>query len=476
MLGETPLPSAPRSVFDYLSQKDKDRLKNMAAGIASGTAYPKAAPQSQMESPIELSTLKPGVAEAAMKGFQPFAKDPDKQLRYTIYLQSQATPDTAPKLRPMPGQSTEEFKREMGEYAKSAQIFKPVTGAMASRFASSATVEVVGVQHPGLYQPTQEDYAKIDLGKNDESGKEKDEQKQEDPKANAARLNMFGPMTREVRTWIPARLLLKRFGIRDPYPDGVPGDEAPPPSASVSAKNEAWQEEVLKAAPELKVATTSSSAAAADGSKPLKRDLTNIGLGEDEEQGKDTLTYERPAMDIFKAIFASDDEDESDEEPEVKAEDEPAGNDEPTAEAPASVSAPPISQSLTTDAYQPTTNNNGKVDLSTFKPTFVPKLERGEQSKKDKKDKKDKKKKGKIVVSFDVEEDGVASPSVKSKKERPHKRIKEKTIEVEDESMWIEKPPPDVVKDFVLSTSVDPAPDDEVPSHPRGRKRAVDFI
>jgi G patch domain-containing protein 1 len=42
--------------------------------------------------------------------------------------------------------------------------------------------------------------------------------------------------------------------------------------------------------------------------------LANIGLGEDENQGRDTLTYERPTMDVFKAIFASDDEDSDDDE------------------------------------------------------------------------------------------------------------------------------------------------------------------
>ena len=54
--------------------------------------------------------------------------------------------------------------------------------------------------------------------------------------------------------------------------------------------------------------------AAAAGSRSRgPRDLANVGLGEDETQGRDTLTYERPAMDVFKAIFASDDEDSDDD-------------------------------------------------------------------------------------------------------------------------------------------------------------------
>ncbi|GJJ11187.1 hypothetical protein Clacol_005419 [Clathrus columnatus] len=500
MLGETPLPSAPRSVFDYLSQKDKDRLKNMGASIASGTAFPKTAPQPQMNSSVDIPTLTPQIAQAAMKGFQPFSKDPEKHARYTVYLQSQSTPDTAPALRPMPGQSPDEFNKELADYVKSAQIFKPVSGAMASRFASSATVEVVGVQHPGLYQPTQEDYAKIDVAKNEDKKKEEEE----DPKKHAARLNMFGHLTREEKVWLPARLLLKRFGVRDPYPDGVPGEEPPTSSASTSAaKNDAWQTEVLKVAPELTI-PSSTDITSGSSSKPLQRDLANIGLGDDEEQGKDTLTYERPAMDIFKAIFASDDEDSEDdgdeEEVVVKGKEEPIGDndEEPLTEPPAATSAPPISQHLATTTttttslttYEPAVNkeNTGKVDLSTFKPTFVPLSERGDKKRgedKERRDKKtNKKKKGKIVVSFDVEEDGneasLGSPTVvkSHKKERPPKRIKDKAVdaELEDESMWVEKPPPEVVKDLVLPMLTDPVPEDITSTHPRGRKRAVDFI
>jgi G patch domain-containing protein 1 len=45
------------------------------------------------------------------------------------------------------------------------------------------------------------------------------EKKEEDPKVHAARLGMYGPITREVRPWQPERLLCERFGVKDPDPD-----------------------------------------------------------------------------------------------------------------------------------------------------------------------------------------------------------------------------------------------------------------
>ncbi len=38
-----------------------------------------------------------------------------------------------------------------------------------------------------------------------------------------------------------------------------------------------------------------------------------IGMGEDERQGRDTLTYVKPSMDVYKAIFESDEEEDADE-------------------------------------------------------------------------------------------------------------------------------------------------------------------
>ncbi|KAG1863539.1 hypothetical protein DFJ58DRAFT_773560 [Suillus subalutaceus] len=51
-------------------------------------------------------------------------------------------------------------------------------------------------------------------------------------------------------------------------------------------------------------------------------------MGEDDGRGDDVLTYERPGMDIFRAIFTSDDE-KSDEEKDYMDNDDEV--DEPPA-------------------------------------------------------------------------------------------------------------------------------------------------
>jgi len=209
-----------------------------------------------------------------------------------------------------------------------------------------------------------------------------------------------------------------------------------------------------------------------------KRDLANIGLGDDEEQGKDTLTYERPTKDIFKAIFASDEED-SDDEVDIPMND---AMDEPV--APVAGPASAVSADIATSS-QPLENQRSsetKVDLASFKPTFVPKSEREDrrkdQDRKEKKD-RDKKKKGKMVVSFDVDDEGGDLPKEKGrdKKERRKEKRQKKDKEQgqDEEGMWVEKSPPEIVKDLVIpvSTEVDGS---EGTRHPRGRKRAVDFL
>jgi G patch domain-containing protein 1 len=464
-------------VFDYLSQKDRDRLKTLSSSLASGTMPSQKPPPPP--APIDIPRTDAHTAQAALKGFQPFTTDPAKQARYTAYLDSQASPD-ALEIKPMAGQSNENFNKELADYAKAATIFKPVSGAMAGRFASASTVEMIGNTHQGLHKPTKDDYAKLDGPREEEEVKKEEES----PKAHAAKMGMFGPLTREVKVWQPARLLCRRFGVKDPYPDGVPGEE--PVVAPSLAKSDAWQAEVMKSAPNL-AAPSSSTAASGSSTVPSthetgQRDLANIGMGDDEEQGKETLTYERPAKDIFKAIFASDDED-SDEEGGAET-DEPEKETATTANGAVNTTPAP-QEALNAKAYHSPASQDHtteKVDLASFRPTFVPKSEREERKtvkdkdKKDKKD-KDKKKKGKIVVSFDVEDENEDRvKAIKEKKDRPRKRQKEKSQpDADDDSMWVEKPPPEVVKDLVIPISTEPAEADGTP-HPRGRKRAVDFL
>ncbi|KII86063.1 hypothetical protein PLICRDRAFT_56526 [Plicaturopsis crispa FD-325 SS-3] len=466
ILGEIPLPAAPRSVFEYMSQKDRERLKNIIPGSAPGKPPP------PPEAAPTVPRTESHIAQAALRGFQPFTTDPAKQARYTAYLHSQATPsdpdDTAPPLPPLPGQTVDELNRELSDYAKAALLFKPMSGAMAGRFTSAAIIDNGPKIIEGLHTPSAADAKAEEAHAASELERFKAE---ESPKAHAARMGMYGPMTREVRTWQPNKLLCKRFGVKDPHPEPMAEPAAP-------ASTSGWEPPSV---PEPPIAADASFRAAPGKKGHGRRDLDNVGLGEDEEQGRDTLTYERPAMDIFKAIFASDDEDSADEDDAAEVRTDAVTVPPQASAAPGpstSVETQPSSSNILPVAPVPAADE--KVDLATFKPTFVPRGDRSTKKDKDKKEKKDKKKKGKVLVSFEMDEDQGEEP-VRSKdkdRERPKKKMrKEKDGGDDDDGMWVEKPPPEVVKNISappLHLHGDPAMDSGPPT--KGRKRAIDFM
>lgn len=500
-MGETPLPSAPRSVFEYMSQKDRERLKNITSGASSAAPGPAAGPAAPAPSAatITVPRTEPHIAQAALRGFQPFTTDPVKQSRYTAYLQSQASLDpNAFTLKLTPGQKVEEFNKELADYAKAALIFKPISGAMAGRFTSAAVIEHGPKIHEGLHTPTEDE-----LNKAEKRELEAREEEKVSPKAHAARMGMYGPLTREEKPWQPAKLLCKRFGVKDPNPEPV----VDIPSASGSG----WQQPGTTM-PEQSTAMAASGGSdenhsfdAASGSKSgRRRDLSNIGLGEDDGQGQDTLTYERPAMDIFKAIFASDDEDSGDDAQDDNDDDDP----EPSTPAPqlsVSGTAPLINTASghvnvglvpTATAYDPVSTSDSipaeKINIGSFKPTFIPRSERDGKPKQEKgKDRKDRKKNAaknkSLLVSFELDEDGgelLSVPRQKPKeKSKKKKKRKEKEVVDDDEAMWVEKPPPEVVKELAVErppepshTSANSDSKDVVAGPPKGRKRAIDFM
>ena len=202
MLGETPLPAAPRSVFEFLSQKDRERLENIRHKVSAGPTEP---PEPEPGAPppplplrpgeVDIPHVHPSVAKAALQGFQPFANDPVKQSRYIAFLNysSDASSSTPLGIGPLPGQRVEDFNKELADYAKSATVFKPLSGAMASRFKSAAIVETGPKIVEGLHTP---DASAPDSDAEQATEKEK-EKKDEDPRMAAVRLGMYGPLTRE---------------------------------------------------------------------------------------------------------------------------------------------------------------------------------------------------------------------------------------------------------------------------------------
>ena len=516
-------------MFDYLSKEDRERIEHAAAGLHPPAPDSTPSAVEVPSAPSSLPYIAPQIAAAALKGFIPFVNEPAKQARYVAYLRSQATPDHPELLPPkLPGQTSETYHKELSDYSKSAAIFKPVSGAMASRFTTAAVVDSGPTAIEGLHQPTHApETAPVPEGEQGEREKEaprREEEEVQSSKAHAARTGMYGALTREITPWQPSRLLCKRFGVKDPNPDittdtPMPGVARNQPQST--AGGDTWKAEEALAEADLQTATANAGPSSAAGGRAT-RDLENIGLGEDESQGRDTLTYVRPSMDIFKAIFASDDEDDEVDENGGGEPEEGGGDDDkgaPTASQ-AAMAAPTHLQvhDATTESsamtYQPKSPDrppadSETVDVTTFKPVFVPRAERGTKKSKDK-DKTDgrmkDKKRVKSIVSFEDDDQGAAlviAPQTDKdkarKKKKRRKEEKEATNVVvtgvnEDAEMWVEKAPPQVVTSFanaplaseggvrIEGASVPPSTSSPTEAiqrtegPPRGRKRAIDFL
>ena len=453
-MGETPLPSGPKSIFNYMSEKDKERIQRIASSLTTGkTSAASSGPDGYAEAPSNSpARLDPHIAKAALSGFQPFTTDPTKQARYTTYLQSQANIGSSPPLQPLPGQKADDFTKEVGDYAKAASLFKPMSAAMAGRFTSAAVLEMDTNVVEGLHHPSREELEASEKRREEEEEREK---ANIDPKVNAAKMGMYGPLTREVKPWVPAKLLCKRFGVKEP-------------DVSVDVVNETTQQQNRPPFEQAGFSGHSATSAHTDTLAATQRpegprDITNIGFGEDETQGQDILTYERPSMDIFKAIFASDDEDEGEE---VDLAEDAQVNDE--------------GRDIEEKGFTKATIilDDTPVDPNTFKPTFIPRDGKAKQEgvkSKEKKVKRDKKKRGKeksVLVSFEMEDGGVDGTV---ERERPRDRpSKKRRKDNADKTVYesADKPPLNVATGPVAST---PAAE-EANVIQKGRKRAVDFM
>jgi len=433
--------------------------------------------------------MEPSVAKAALLGFKPFTSDPVKQTRYTAYLKSQSevvSDDDRLQLKQKPGQDLEHFQLELEEYAQAATVFKPLSGAMASRFTTAKAVEHGPAIIEGLHTPSH-NASPAETGRPETKVEEP-----ENAKTHAVKHGMYGVLTRETSVWIPTRLLCKRFGVKEPEIETREQD----PGSSSKAQNE-WEQEVVPAEAELIAAGLGEASAASQGTggddRPKHRDLNNIGLGEDETQGADILTYQKPERSIFKAIFASDGED-SDDEDQAKVED--TNPQDTSVSVPSAVPAQHLKEDVQMDV------DDTPVDLATFKPKFVPRAERTVEDnpplKKRKKD-KEKRKSGRALVSFEVEEDGedtsLSSKTKEKEKEKEKEKRKKRTPkdkdprkdgdrmgklkeEVgDDDGMWVEKAVPKVVKEMHIDPSPKPSKDQvEETDRLSKRMRAEDFM
>lgn len=510
-------------------------LANLRPGYGNGAASAPAPSQPVApDVPLEVPQLDAVTAKAALRGFQPFSDkstspDPIKHARYQLFLQyasSMPAPGTPLPFGPrrLPSgvqQTTFDFNRELDEYAQAARVFKPVSGMLAGRFATAAagSLDVKQVE-PGLYQPPPKP-AGISFAAEGEAVPV--EEKKLTPAEQAVKDGNFGlGTTRKVERWRPAALLCKRFGVPDPYKGQPKGEEeedaggawgAPSSTTAFAPSGRAGVGEALSAGSmeammqsagfkrfETQVGdvppaphgedvlgdmsrTNGSTAPSTDDIRGNAQSqvlppptLGEVGLGDDERQGEEVLTQTRAPKDVFSAIFADSD----DEDSEFEDGDEP-GAALPPPDEPAPPEPTPADLEAET-VLRP-------EDVASYRPTFAP-ISSNTGSESINKPKTKKKQASKrAALSFDMDEgEEDLALAIKPKKRKADKvkpapipqvravietvKAPVAVVEEEDDGDWVEAPSVGVE----LSPAPAPAPVPASAGVRPGRARASDLF
>jgi G patch domain-containing protein 1 len=305
ILGEAALPG--KSVFDFLSPAARDRLvaasgkNNLPAALGEiPEGYSMTEEERQKELVAQIPKVDKYTADAALSrgasGFMPYGEDESKRNRYRTFLENQAGINSNLPER-SPGVSRDDWLKELREFANCAQIFKPMSGMMATRFTTSTTAPKLASDAPD--------------SKGEDLLLSKPAPKAEDPAEQAARLGMYGPMTRSSQDWYPTRLLCKRFNVKPPahvqpgateHDEGVPARNMAPDLVSKTAIddmmrqsggfNPNWNERPQE------------SKAAESALVEIRKEIVV------DAERNEALEGQRAGEAVFKAIFGDDSEDD----------------------------------------------------------------------------------------------------------------------------------------------------------------------
>ncbi|NXP28063.1 GPTC1 protein, partial [Scytalopus superciliaris] len=205
-LGETGLKGPAPSVLEYLSEKDRERLKEVKQASEQQMKAKIVAQQSQnrfQPAPPEDDShrwqmvLGGQLANAGSSDFKPFARNPEKQKRYENFVKSlkQGEKDTLERFLD-PNMTEWERGREQEEFLRAAMFYRSSNSTLSSRFTRAKY---------------EDDVDKVEVPR--------DQENDIDDKETAVKMKMFGKLTRDKFEWHPDKLLCKRFNVRDPYPD-----------------------------------------------------------------------------------------------------------------------------------------------------------------------------------------------------------------------------------------------------------------
>jgi G patch domain-containing protein 1 len=217
LLGEAPLPG--KSIFDFITPASRDKLASASGRSNLPQARGESAPAGFEASNNTTNSrtlwdliphLDPQTASAALhrghSGWMPYAEDLDKRARYTAFITLSAGLSSTLPPRPQTW-TADQWAKELREFAQAAEVFKPISGLMATRFTTSTAKPKLATDAPD---------APVEAPS-----------KPADPAEDAAKAGMYGPLTRSKHLFYPTRLLCKRFGVKPPANSGVdPGESA----------------------------------------------------------------------------------------------------------------------------------------------------------------------------------------------------------------------------------------------------------
>ncbi|NXQ53235.1 GPTC1 protein, partial [Anthoscopus minutus] len=385
-LGETELKGPAPSILEYLSEKDRERLKEVKQASEQKM---KAQPVSQQPPNSRFQSSSPEdaahkwqmllggqLANAGSSDFKPFAKNPEKQKRYEKFVKSLKQGEKETLERFLDPTMTEwERGREQEEFFRAAVFYRSSSSTLASRFTRAKY---------------EDDVDKVEVPR--------DQENDIDDKETAVKMKMFGKLTRDKFEWHPDKLLCKRFNVRDPYPDssivGLPKVKRDKysvfnfltvhePTTSVSqATNEKIQE-----SKSLKKPNKSSRWDVSDKEKEKKDSISEFisrarsiadaqqqppvpateecGTGTTEtppsvvaDEGKNEEEEgQRPPMDLFKAIFVSSSDEKSSSSEEESDEEQQPTTSEKQSETTQQADVPDSSSSNLQEGVTATTDS-----------------------------------------------------------------------------------------------------------------------
>jgi G patch domain-containing protein 1 len=321
---EPPPTPAPKT-YDQLSDSDRKRLTSM---LMKG-----------FHSPGEFVSEKEK-DEQRRKNEMQFSSDPQKQARFMLYLRHKRSLESGsvvPYEIATSDMTSWQLHREKDEFSKLITQFDLVPSQSASSTISLDS-DASDLAKPLLDAlVTRDAKASIAIQKSLASSEKPDF-------AAAARMKLFGRLTREKEEWRPHKLLCKRFGELDPFKDAAPpaNSSAPNPLDSSNIKvldmlgigfaaSTSLTPTIGTADGSSKTAGLSYLARPADGirssSEPIlleksKSTSAVLELIKEEDKEPEEPVPEKPSIDLFRAIFEDSNDDAPPEEAEVEEESE----------------------------------------------------------------------------------------------------------------------------------------------------------